>query len=132
MNGLMASVLSIAIGIFAGPLLAQESSPKPTGVPIPFQATPPVPGMADTGMQKFLSLMNKNSGASGATESAGAPPYPMFQFNGPPLGPDFWVDPETAGRILVLQGELMRKMGDVLIEQGQALLRQNTPPDPTK
>ena len=131
MNGLTASILSIAIGIFAGPLLAQESSPKPTGVPIPFQATPPIPGMADTGMQKFLSLMSKSAGNSGAPESAGASPYPMFQFQGPHMGSDLWADPETAGRILVLQGELMRKMGDVLIEQGQALLGQDTPPDPT-
>ena len=130
MNGLVGSIVLIATGIFAGPLWAQESSPKPAGVPIPFQATPPIGGMADTGMQKFLSLMNKNSGKSGAPESVGSPPYPMFQFNGPQMGADFWADPETAGRILVLQGELMRKMGDVLIEQGQALLEQGTPPAP--
>ena len=69
----------------------------------------------------MASGMGAKSGTSGDSTS-----YPMFHFNGPDAGPDFWADPQAAGRALVLQGELMQKMGEVLVEQGQALLNQST------
>jgi hypothetical protein len=59
-----------------------------------------------------------------AREAAAVPeaPQSMFQFFGPDLRSVFWKDPKTAGQVLILQGELMMKMGEILIHQGRGML----------
>ncbi|MDE2058531.1 MAG: hypothetical protein KGL31_13215 [candidate division NC10 bacterium] len=73
----------------------------------------------------LLSLLAQKSKGQGAPQSGDAA-YPMFQLLGPEMRAGFWADPEAAGRALVLEGELMVKMGEILIQHGRALQEQAT------
>ncbi len=104
---------------------AEETPPKaPSTGPVPLTARP---GMRVSSPALPPALFSMASGTGGkSSASRDSTSYPMFHFNGPDVGPDFWADPQAAGRALVLQGELMQKMGEVLVKQGQALLNQST------
>ena len=102
---------------------AEETPPKvPSAGPVPFTARPAMRASNPSLPPALFAMASGMGGKSGT--SGDSTPYPMFHFNGPDVGPDFWADPQAAGRALVLQGELMQKMGEVLVEQGQALLNQ--------
>ena len=118
-----------ALTICVAPLaLAQESQTegKPSAAPV--APVPVVPGGASSGYNQLMNLMSQSAAKQARVASAGEAGYPMFQFFGPDMRSAFWADPETAGRILILQGELMGKMGETLIRQGQELLGEEVEP----
>lgn len=73
----------------------------------------------------LMGLLAQKSKGQGAPQSGDAA-YPMFQLLGPEMRAGFWADPEAAGRALVIEGELMVKMGETLIQHGRALQDQAT------
>lgn len=107
----------------ADPTLAQQS-PQPGSEVGPKLKIPE--GMGGAGAYApFMSLLAQRSKGAGAPQSADAA-YPMFQLLGPEMRAGFWADPEAAGRALVLEGELMVKMGEILVQHGRAMQEQAT------
>lgn len=114
-------ISALAIFVSAGSMAQEPQTDNKT------TAVPGVPGGGNAGYGQLLNLMSQNA-RQARTASGGEAGYPMFQFFGPDMRSAFWADPETAGRILILQGELMGKMGETLIRQGQELLGEEVEP----
>ena len=106
-------------------VMAAEVPDQEAGKPSPPFPKPSISTM--TGTDRFVQLMTKAGSAArpGASTSCGQAVNPSFEFLGPALDEAFWSDPVTAGRTLLLQGELMVAAGNVLIRQGQSLLQQS-------
>jgi len=120
MKQIMRATLMIGFLIgFIVPLAAEESAaPIPPSGAVRQGAPPLGPSTGPEALMGFLGALQK---AGAAPTSSPLVPYPMFQFLGPNLSGDTPVNPETMGYLLQLQGELMMRMGEVLIKYGQMM-----------
>ena len=79
-------------------------------------------GMGGAGAySQLLGLLGQKSRGTAPADPT-TTVYPMFQLFGPDMRAGFWADPEAAGNTLILEGELMVRMGEILIKNGRALL----------
>lgn len=68
----------------------------------------------------------QRSQSSGTVASCTGTSHPLFTFAGPDMQSHFWNDPLLSGQTLVLQGQLMKEMGYVLIKQGREMLGEKS------
>lgn len=121
MRGIACAIGLVAFLAAADPTLAQQP-PQPGSEVGPKLRIPE--GMGGAGAYgQLMSFLAQKPKAPDASPSGNAA-YPMFQLLGPEMRAGFWADPEAAGRALVLEGELMVKMGEILIQHGRAMQEQ--------
>jgi hypothetical protein len=90
-------------------------------------STPSQPGQV-FGIDRVMELVKHRSNTSSDLNKSVQPicygTNPSFLFAGPDLTRTFQGDPYTDGNALVLQGEMMIAIGQVLLQQGRALLEK--------
>lgn len=90
-------------------------------------STPSQPGQV-FGIDRVMELVKHRSNTSSDLNKSVQPicygTNPSFLFTGPDLTRTFQGDPYTDGNALVLQGEMMIAIGQVLLQQGRALLEK--------
>ena len=125
MKKIAINVLILVLVIFSSCPWAQPL-PRDTNPGVATPSSPIGPTIPPgSGFQSFLSLVDKSRPKPSAPTLADGSFEPMFQIKGPDMRSGFWEDRETAGRILLFQGELMKRMGEALIEQGEAMLDES-------
>jgi hypothetical protein len=112
-----AIVMAILLG-FVTFLAAEESTPpaEPKAVPTPGQrsGTP----MSPAALMGLLGAASKPAVGGASQEPA---LYPMFQMLGPSMTGNTGLTPEAMGTLLTMQGEMMIKIGEVLMKYGQTM-----------
>lgn len=122
-RGIVFAIGLVALLAAADPTLAQQP-PQPGSEVGPKLRIPE--GMGGAGAYgSLMSLLAQKPKGPDAPPSGDAA-YPMFQLLGPEMRAGFWADSEMAGRALVIEGELMVKMGEILIQHGRAMQEQAT------
>lgn len=121
MRGIACAIGLIAF-LAAADLTSAQQPPQPGSEVGPKLRIPE--GMGGGGTYgPLLSLLAQKPKGPDAPPSGDAA-YPMFQLLGPEMRAGFWANSEAAGRALVLEGELMVKMGEILIQHGRAMQEQ--------
>jgi hypothetical protein len=86
---------------------------------------PSLPGQV-YGIDRVVDLMQRRAGTTSNIKNTLQPicyeANPSFLFSGPDLTRSFQGEPSADGRALVLHGEIMMAIGQVLLQQGRALL----------
>jgi hypothetical protein len=120
MNTLIAAAMVMAIILGSSTFLPAEEpkgAARASELPVPKPRSNPA-SMSPT---ELMARFGPKPKAEAPGTSQAQTSYPMFQIFGPSLNDNSTVPPEAIGTLLTMQGEMMIKMGEVLMKYGQTM-----------